>query len=315
MDNKILDCLVIGGSAAGTAAAIYLARRGVKFKIITEVWGGEVATSGNIENWPGIKHTTGVKLAEDFREHLADYGALIEEEVRIKSLEKRGKVFVASGEYRGQPVKYWARTVILATGVHPRQLKVPGEKEYYQKGLSYCTVCDGPIFRGKVTATIGGGNSALESALMLSDIAKQEYVVNINPQFKGDKALIDKLKAKPNVKIIYNAQTTEILGNQLVSGLKYKDKNSGKVQKLENINGIFVHIGMVPNTDFLDNSLVEKNHYGEIEVDRLMHTKTTGLYAAGDATFLPHKQIVIAAGQGATAALEAVSYLNKLKQA
>ncbi len=312
MNNDILDCLVIGGSAAGTAAGVYLARRGVDFKIVTEEWGGEVATSGEIENWPGIKHTTGVQLAEDFREHIKDYDVDLQEEVRITELLKEDNYFVARGSYRDQAVEHQSKTVIVATGVHPKHLQVPGEEEYYQKGVSYCTVCDGPIFKGKTTITIGGGNSALESALMLGDLAEKAYIVNIHNEFKGDEALIKKMKQHDNIEPIYNAQTTQILGEGMVTGIEYTDKESGESKQLSG-EGVFVHIGMVPNTDFLDESLVATNDYGEIETDCLMHTKTPGLYATGDVTHIPHKQIVIAAGHGSTAALEAVNYLNKLE--
>lgn len=311
MGNEILDCLVIGGSAAGVTAGIYLARRGVNFKLVTETWGGEVATSGIIENWPGVEQITGVELADNFRKHLAVYGVEIEEEVRVQDIKKQEGIFLVQGEYRRQPIKYQALTVILATGVHPRKLGVPGEEEYYHKGLSYCTVCDGPLFKAKTTVTIGGGNSALESALMLSAIAKKVYVLNIHSRFKGDEVLIQKVKKAENVEIIYNAQTTKVLGEQLVTGVEYKDKTSGQIRTLQ-ADGIFVHIGMLPNSDLVGEDLVEKNDYGEIKVDHLAHTKTPGLYAAGDVTFIPHKQIVIAAGQGAIAALEAVNFLNKL---
>jgi alkyl hydroperoxide reductase subunit AhpF len=313
MDEKILDCVVIGGSAAGTAAGIYLARRGMDFKLITEIWGGEVATSGEIENWPGIKHTTGLELSEAFKEHLADYKVIPEEEVRVEKVAQRqDKVFVIKAVRRGQALDYLAYTVIIATGVHPRPLKVSREKELYHKGLSYCTTCDGPLFKGKITATIGGGNSALESALMLGRIAKKEYLININPQFKGDATLIKKVEQASNVEIIYNAKTTKILGDRQVTGIEYLDQKHGTLKRLE-VEGVFVHIGMVPNSGLVGEELVEKNSYGEIITDKLTRTKTPGLFVAGDVSDIPYKQIVISGGQGAVAALEAVSYLNKLK--
>ncbi len=205
---------------------------------------------------------------------------------------------------------YTARTVIIATGVHPRELGVPGEKEFRNKGVSYCTVCDGPLFSGKIVATIGGGNSVLESALMLSDIASQIYVINKNATFKGDQILIDNLNQKKNVEIVYSVNTMEITGSSFVSGLKYKDSNG--TEKELAVEGVFVHIGMIPNSALVPDG-IEKNNFGEIMVNKNCETNIPGLYAAGDVTDVPHKQIVIAAGMGTCALLSAVNYLNRLK--
>jgi thioredoxin-disulfide reductase len=301
------NLIIIGGSAAATSAGIYAARRGLKFKIITKDFGGEVATSGEIGNWPGITQTNGIELAEKFKEHLQFYNVDIEEGIEVEKIfkNKDGGFIVKTKDGK----EYFTKTVIVATGVHPRSLNVPGETEFRNKGVSYCTTCDGPLFNGKVVATIGGGNSALESALMLSDIASKVYVINKNPEFKGDKVLIDNLNKKKNVEIIYNANTTLILGEQFVTGLKYKVRD-GEEKEL-NLNGIFIHIGMVPNSDVVPKE-VEKNIYGEILVNQNCETNISGLYAAGDVTNVPFKQIVIAAGQGCIATLSAVQYLNKL---
>lgn len=307
------DLLVIGGSAAATTAGIYAARRGLKFKIISKDFGGEVATSGEIGNWPGNGTTDGIALADKFKKHLEQYKVDIEEGVEVESVKKQedGSFLIktkdpsTSSGQGGQ--EYQARTVIISTGVRPRSLDVPGEKEFRNKGVSYCTTCDGPLFGGKVVATIGGGNSALESGLMLADIASKVYVINKNPEFKGDKILMENLKKKQNVEIIFNAKTTEIFGNQFVAGLKYNDGNSEKDIK---IDGAFIHIGMIPNSGIAPEG-TEKNQFGEITVNKNCETNILGLYAAGDVTDAPFKQIVIAAGQGCIAALSAVQYLNR----
>lgn len=306
----MLDLVIIGGSAAGTAAGIYAARRRLDFKMITKEFGGEVATSGEIGNWPGVNQTDGLKLAGQFKEHLEYYGVKPQEGVEVKSISKENGSFSVWVKENGRSGVYRAKTVIIATGVHPRELKVPGEKKFRGKGLSYCTVCDGVLFSGKITATIGGGNSALESALMLSTLSPKIYLINKNPKFKGDQILMEKVKAQKNVEIIFNALTSEIIGGDFVKGLKYKDAE-GREHKLE-AEGIFVHIGMEPNSQIIS-SEVKKNEFGEIIVDKNCQTNIPGLFAAGDVTDVPFKQIVIAAGQGCVAALSAVSYLNKLK--
>ncbi len=203
-----------------------------------------------------------------------------------------------------------SKAVIFSTGVHPKELQITGEKEYRNKGVTYCTVCDGPLFSGKPVAVIGGGNSALESALMLTDISPKVYVINKNQQFKGEQVLIDKVNSKSNVEILYGAKIFEILGGEFVSGLKYKD--SSEAEKQLNVEGIFVHIGMVPNSSAVPEG-VEKNEFGEIKIGKMCETNIPGFFAAGDVTDTPFNQIVIASGQGATAALAVVDYLNKLK--
>lgn len=325
MENTSYDLIIIGGSAAATAAGVYAARRGLNFKILTKDFGGEVATSGTIENWPGIIHTDGLALADQFKKHLQANKAQIDEGVEIRSITKQADgLFCISVNKDGQTMAmdkmddvnienaptcdYDAKAVIVATGVHPRRLGVPGEEQYRNKGVTYCTTCDGPLFQGRVTTVVGGGNSALESALMLADIATQVNVINKNAQFNGEQVLIDKLTSKPNVKIIYSAMTTEIVGEQFVTAVKYKDAQ-GQEQEIKT-DGVFVHIGMVPNSGIVP-AEVNKNSPGEIIVDGNCATNVPGLYAAGDVTNVPFKQIVIAAGQGCTALLSAVQYLNK----
>src|SRR3989344_9219161 len=234
----MLDLIIIGGSSAATPAAIYAKRRGLNFKIVTKDFGGELATSGEIGNWPGIVSTSGIELAGKFREHLDALKVDIDEGVEVERIIKQPNgTFCITAASDGPTMAsdkvvpssdgalkcdYEAKTVIIATGAHPKELNIPGEKEYRTKGVSYCTVCDGPIFAGKTCATIGGGNSALDSALMLADICSKVYVINKNSSFKGEQVLIDNLRAKKNVEIITNAFTTEISGKDFAEDLSYK---------------------------------------------------------------------------------------------
>ncbi len=323
-DETLYDVIIVGGSIAATAAGIYAARRQLKFKIIAKDLGGEVATSGEIGNWPGIIHTDGLTLAGDFRKHLESYKPSIEEGVAVSKITKQGdgnfcittgpagtnmaSEKIPSNNTSTLKCDYLTRAVIVATGVHPRELNVPGEKEFRNKGVSYCTVCDGPLFGGQTVVTVGGGNSALESVLMLADIAEKVYVMNKNNAFKGEQILIDKVQSKKNIEIIYSAKTKSIQGEKVVTGLTYTDSQG--VDHNISVQGIFIHIGMIPNSDIVSSD-VAKNEFGEIKVNMAGETSVPGLYAAGDVTDVPHKQIVIAAGQGCSALLSAVQYLNR----
>lgn len=310
-----------------------------------------MATSGEVDNYLGLPNSNGIELAEKFRKHLADYRVEPEIGVEVEKIVKQedgafcltakkdGATGMAAEKLSSDGEKtlscdYIAKTVIIATGVHPRELNVPGEKELRNKGVSYCSVCDMPLFKDKVVATIGGGNSVLESGIMGADIASKVYVINKNPVFKGDQILIDNLLSKKNVEVIYNAVTTEILGDSdssrqpvslkgalgadlnlreygFVSGLKYKDAKTGEEKELK-VNGVFIHIGMKPNSQLAPEG-VEKNNFGEIVVSKNCETNIPGLFAAGDVTDVPFKQIGIAVGQGTCALLQAVNYLNRLK--
>ena len=307
------DILIIGGSAVATAAGIYAARERADLKVIAADWGGEVATSGEIENYPGFIHTDGLSLADEFLKHLKANGVEPEIGVRIEKITKNpDNSFTAQGKKNGSQVSYQARTVIIGTGVHPRELAVPGEKEFRNKGVSYCSVCDMPLFKGKTVAIVGGGNSALESILMATKIASKVYSININPEFTGEAVYIEQVKKLPNVELITNAKTAAIVGDQFVTGLKYQDTKTNETKELTGINGIFIHIGMIPNSDLVKPLGVKLNQFGEIEVDPSCRTSLPGLFAAGDVTNIPYKQIAIATGQGVCAALSAISYLRKL---
>jgi len=304
--NNIYDSIVIGASAAGMSAGIYLKRQKLDFLILTKDIGGEMALSGIIENYPGFPLTNGVELTQKFKEHLEKYEIepVIEEVVKIEK-ENFFKVVTSKNEYL-------SKTIIIATGSNPKKLNVPGEKEFYHKGVSYCSVCDMPLFPKKIVAIIGGGNSALESGILASKICQKAYIINKNPKFKGDKMLIEEVSKKENVEIIYNALTQEIYGDEFVKGIKYLDQNTGEIKDLK-VDGVFIHIGLKPNTDFVPDEWQIKNEYGEIIVNTLCQTKIPGLFAAGDVTNIPHKQIGIAVGQGIISALEVVRYLNSQK--
>lgn len=325
----MLDLLIVGGSAAATTAGIYGIRRGLNLKIITKEFGGEVATSGEIGNWPGDGMTDGITLSDKFKKHLQHYKVDMEEGVEVEKITKQEDGTFCVSTKKGSNVgmagekmpeggsgalkcDYVAKAVIVATGVHPRELGITGEKEFRNKGVSYCSTCDMPLFTGKTVTVIGGGNSALESALMGVDIAKKVYVINKNATFKGDDVLIQKLTSQPKdkVEIFYETGTKEVVGDKFVSGVKCTDKD-GKEFEIKT-DGIMVHIGMVPNSQIVPDN-VEKNPFGEIKVNVRCETNIPGLYAAGDVSDIPFKQIVVAAGQGCIATLSAVQYLNSLK--
>jgi thioredoxin-disulfide reductase len=304
--NNLYDSIVIGASAAGMSAGIYLKRQKLNLLILAKDIGGEMALSGIIENYPGFPLTNGLELTQKFKEHLEKYGIepAMEEVVKIEK-ENFFKVITSKNEYL-------SKTIIIATGSNPKKLNVPGEKEFYHKGVSYCYVCDMPLFPKKTVAIIGGGNSALESGILASKICQKAYIINKNPKFKGDKILFEEVSKKENVEIIYNALTQEIYGDEFVRGIKYLDQNTGEIKDLK-VDGVFIHIGLKPNTDFVPDEWQIKNEYGEIIVNELCQTKIPGLFAAGDVTNIPHKQIGIAVGQGIISALEVARYLNSQK--
>ena len=302
--NNIYDSIIIGASAGGMSAGIYLKRQNLNFLILAKDIGGEMALSGIIENYPGFPLTNGVELTQKFKEHLEKYGIepIIEEVLKVEKNENFFKIITNKNDYL-------SKTVIIATGSTPKKLNVPGEEKFYHKGVSYCSVCDMPLFPKKVVAIIGGGNSALEAGILASKICQKAYIINKNPKFKGDKILIEEVSKKENLEIIYNALTQEIYGDEFVKGIKYLDQNSGEIKDLK-VDGVFIHIGLKPNTEFVPDEWQIKNEYGEIIINELCQTKIPGLFAAGDVTNIPHKQIGIAVGHGIISALEVVKYLN-----
>lgn len=314
------DLVIIGASAASFPAAVYAARRHLNFIMITKEIGGELALSGKVNNWPGVIEINGYELAKQMHEHAESYGTKIEEGLEVKEIKQTGKThIVVAQDATGKEKTFETKTVLVASGIHPRHLGIPGEEEHKGKGVTYCTVCDGPLFKGKVTATIGSGNSALESGLMMSNIAEKVYVVTKYPDTpetqggfpKGESILVQKLKGLKNVEVVYNADTKEIKGEDMVKEIVVADRDSGETKNIE-VDGVMVHIGMIPNSDFID--CVNKNKHKEIEVDAKCATSCPGIFAAGDVTNVPYKQIVIAAGQGVTAALSIIEYLNKFSE-
>ncbi len=299
------DIVIIGASAAGISAAIYLARHKSDFIVLSKNIGGEVSTSGEVENYPGFIHTTGIDLALKFEEHIKRYGEYIISPFSVSKIENSNSGFIIYGEED----QYLAKAVIFATGGEPKKLGLPGEDDFTNKGISYCTVCDGPLFKDKTVVVIGGANSASESGIMLSGIAKRVYILTVNEEMKGDSMLIQKLSSLKNVEIITNAFTQRFLGKTFLDEIEY-EKN-GEKKKLE-VTGAFINIGWIPNSKIAP-AEVEKSEYGYIKINTLCRTSIPGLFAAGDITDLPHKQIGISVGHGITAALEAISYINKLE--
>lgn len=311
----MLDLVIIGGSAAGASAAIYASRRLLNFKVIARDLGGEVALSGEVNNWPSVPSIQGYELANKFAEHMKSYGAAIDEGFGVTAIASTGDYHrVTAQNEAGEIRTYETKAVIIASGIHPRYLGVPGEQDFFHKGVTYCTVCDGPLYRNKVTATIGAGNSALESVLMMGGIASKVYLLTKYPATvgggfpKGEHILIEKVKALPNVEIIYEAATEQISGETAVAGITYRDTN-GAPHQLD-VQGVMVHVGMIPNSTFVDH--LEKNKAGEIVINQRCETNVRGIFAAGDVTNVPYKQIGIAVGQGITAALSAIEYLNRM---
>ena len=305
------DVLVVGGGPAGAAAAIYTARKGIRTGVLAERFGGQVLDTMGIENFISISHTEGPKLAASLEAHVRDY------EVDIMNLQRAEKLVPASipgGLHEvvlANGASLTARALILSTGARWRQMNVPGEEEYRNKGVAYCPHCDGPLFKGKRVAVIGGGNSGIEAAIDLAGIVGHVTVLEFDPQLRADAVLQAKLNSLPNVRVITSARTTEVLGDgNRVSGLTYEDRASGTIHTVE-LEGIFVQIGLVPNSEWLKDTLALSPR-GEIEVDARGATSVPGVFAAGDVTTAPYKQIIISMGDGATAALSAFDYLIRL---
>lgn len=297
------DVLVIGGGPSGASAAIYAARKGIRTGIVAERFGGQIMDTLGIENFISVKYTEGPKLAASLEEHVKEYNVDVMNLQRAKRLEKKDLIEIELEN--GAVLK--SKAVILSTGARWRNVGVPGEAEFKNKGVAYCPHCDGPLFAGKRVAVIGGGNSGVEAAIDLAGIVNHVTVLEFAAELKADSVLQDRLRSLPNVTVITNAQTTEITGTDKVNGISYKDRETGEVHHIE-LEGVFVQIGLVPNTDWLGDT-VERNKMGEIIVDKHGATSVPGVFAAGDCTNSPYKQIIISMGSGATAALGAFDYL------
>jgi len=302
------DVLIIGGGPAGAAAAVYAARKGIRTGIVAERFGGQTLDTLGIENYPSVMQTEGPKFAAalEAQARSLDVDIMSGQQVAALQPEAAPGGLTTVTLVNGAELK--ARTVILATGARWKNVNVPGEAEYRTKGVAYCPHCDGPLFKGKKVAVIGGGNSGVEAAIDLAGVVGHVTLLEFADGLKADAVLVNKLKSLPNVEIHTGAQTTQITGDgQKVNGLKFKDRATGAEHTVE-LAGVFVQIGLVPNTEFLKGTL-ELSKYGEIIIDAKCATSLPGVYAAGDVTTVPFKQIVIAAGEGSKAALSAFDHL------
>ena len=302
--KDVFDVLIVGGGPAGAAAAIYAARKGIRTGVLAERFGGQVLDTLAIENFVSVKETNGPHFAVALEQHVQAYGVDIMNLQRAESLMPGRLIEIKT--VGGAVLK--SRSVILATGARWREINVPGEKEYRNHGVAYCPHCDGPLFKGKRVAVIGGGNSGVEAAIDLAGLVAHVTLIEFGAELRADAVLQRKLNSLDNVTVITSAQTTEILGDgKKVNGLILTDRISGNSKKVE-LEGVFVQIGLVPNTEWLKGTVALSRH-GEIEVDAKGKTSIPGVFAAGDMTTTPYKQIVIAAGDGAKAALSAFDYL------
>jgi alkyl hydroperoxide reductase subunit F len=306
LNNKdVYDVLVVGGGPAGAAAAIYAARKGIRTGVVAERFGGQVLDTLGIENFISVQRTEGPKLATALEQHVKEY------EVDIMNLQRATALIPGDGMHQVQLANgamLKAKSVILATGARWREMNVPGEKDYKGKGVCFCPHCDGPLFKGKRVAVIGGGNSGVEAAIDLAGIVSHVTLLEFDSKLRADAVLQAKLGSLPNVTIITSALTTEVTGDgEKVNGIAYTDRNSGQVKRVE-LEGIFVQIGLLPNTDWLKGT-IGLSARGEIEIDARGQTSLPGVFAAGDATTTPYKQIIIAMGDGAKASLSAFDHL------
>jgi len=304
----IYDLIIIGAGPAGMTAGIYAARRKLKFIIISMDVGGQMSWSSEVDNYPGVPDQTGIALVERFNHHMQDYNIKIRPE-EVSKLEKKKNLCIITTRKK----TYQSKAVIIASGKSPKKLDVPGEENLIGKGVSYCATCDSPLYRDKVVAVVGAGNSGLEAALFLSKYAKKVYIMDMMPQLGGELYLKDKVLADRRIKFIPNAEIKGIFGKKSVSSLLYE--KDGKEKKLE-VEGVFVEIGLVTKADF---AKVKKNKWGEIKIYRSTKTNEEnltskrGIFAAGDVTDIPAKQIIVAAGEGSKACLAAIDYIQKWK--
>jgi len=302
-EKEPFDILVVGGGPAGASAAIYAARKGIRTGIVAERFGGQVKDTLGIENFVSVKYTEGPRLTANLEEHVKEYQIDVMKLQRGRRLEKKDLIEIELEN--GAVLK--SKVVILSTGARWRNIGVPGEVEFKNKGVAYCPHCDGPLFKGKRVAVIGGGNSGIEAAIDLAGIVEHVTVLEFMPELKADVVLQQRLSSLPNVTVLNNVQTKEITGTDKVDGLSYIDRSTGTINHLE-LQGVFILIGLVPNTDWLSGT-IECNRFGEIIVDSHGATNVPGVFAAGDCTNSPYKQIIISMGSGANAALGAFDYL------
>jgi len=298
----MFDSIVIGAGPAGITASVYAARKKMDLLVVTKDIGGQAAWSGEIENYTGYQFITGPELVSKFEEHMQKYGIKLRENEEVVEIKRKDDIIWV------KTVKdlYETKTAIIATGKRSRELSVPGEKEFKNRGLSYCATCDAPLFAEKDVAVIGGGNSALDASLQLIRIANHIYLINNTPAIGGDAIMRGKVSESKKVSILNNTEVTAVLGDRMVSRIKIR--REGREETLP-VQGIFVEIGLIPNAEFAKE--LEKNQLGEIKVNCHNETNIPGIFAAGDVTDVPEKQIIVAAGEGAKAALSAFRYLAR----
>lgn len=303
----MLDLIIIGGGPAGMTAGVYAARNKLKTLMLTKDIGGQAAWSSDVENYPGFTMIKGVDLAEKFEHHLEQFSDVLELRLvntGVSKIEKIDNYFkVTTGDKKTTN----ARSVIIAGGKLPRPLGVVGEKEFLNRGVTYCAWCDGPLFAGKDVVIVGGGNSALDAALNIEKSVKSIIVINITKELTGDATMVDKIKSAPHVRVINNTEVTEIVGEKFVTGIKIREVGNKEVHTIDT-QGVFIEAGSLPATDYLK-GFIKLNRAGEIIINSENMTSVEGVYAAGDITDIPEKQIVVAAGEGAKAAICAAKYL------
>ncbi len=298
----VFDAIIIGAGPAGITAGIYAARKKMSFIILTRDIGGQTLWSGDIENYTGWQFVTGTELVGKFEEHLRRFKIKINESEAVKKVETGIRIIRVETDR----ASYESKTVVIASGKKSKELGVPGEDEFKNRGVQYCSTCDAPLFAGKDVAIAGGGNSALEAAVQLVNIGRYVHIINNTPALHGDPVMLDKISRKKNLEIHNNSEIREISGGSMVEGVKIE--KDGR-QKNIPVQGIFIEIGLVPNSEFIEE--VKKDGKGEIVVNCLNETDTPGVFAAGDVTNVPEKQIIIAAGEGAKAILSAYRYVSR----
>ena len=301
----VYDLIIIGGGPAGIAAGIYAARKRLNALLITKEWGGQITKANEVQNWPGTKSISGLDLIKQMTEHLKSFEIKIKENREVIDLDKKGDNFIV----RDNDEQYETRAVIIASGKIPRTLNIPGEEEFKGKGVSICATCDAPIFKNKEVAVVGGGNAGFAIAMDLVKYAKKIYILEFFEEMKGDLMTKEKLAQTKKVEFITNVAIKEIKGTKFTESLIYEDRKTSKDKEIK-VEGVFISVGMMAKAEFAA-KLVELNKIGEIIIDKDNYTKTPGLFAAGDITDIKYEQVIIAAGEGAKAALAATEYLGK----
>lgn len=306
------DLVIIGGGPAALSAAVYAARQKISFLVVTENIGGQTAISADIENYLGFPATNGPELSGFFEKHIRKYNVGVKEGEKVVDLQKSSNGFVV----KTTAASYETKTVLVASGKKPRKLNAPGEERLYEKGVTYCATCDAPLFSGKDIVVIGGGNSAMDAALLAEKYSSKVYILNINAELMGDETMFETVKRSKKITVFNNSLTTEILGDKAVSGVKFRQGGSGGSEKTISVQGVFVEIGYIPSVDF--DRLTEKNKWNEIVIHQENFTtnltSVPGIFAAGDVTDVPEKQIAVASGEGVKAVLSAFKYLGSAMQ-